>query len=154
MKKPKKITIILGSKSDQEKLKDGFSLLKVLDIPYDYHIISAHRTPEKLRRLCKRIEKKGVEVVIACAGLSAVLPSFVASYVDIPVIGVPLRGKEFEGLDSLLSIIQVPKGLGVVSSGFDVRGFINAIIFSLEILSLKDFTYKKKLQQLKNKFRK
>jgi len=149
-----KITVILGSKSDIGKLKDGFSILDELGIPYERYIISAHRNPDKLRRLCQKIKKDGTEVVIAAAGLAAALPGFVASYVDIPVIGVPLTGGELDGLSSLLSIVQSPKGLGLVSSGFDKRGFINAIIFSLEIMAIKDKSYQKKIDKLKNKFRK
>jgi len=149
-----RITIILGSKSDTEKLKDGFALLDELGVLYKRYIISAHRNPDKLRRLCQRMKRDGTEVVIAAAGLAAALPGFVASYMNIPVIGVPLTGGEFDGLDSLLSIVQSPRGLGLVSSGFDKRGFINAIIFSLEILALKDKNYHKKLIKLKNKFRK
>ncbi len=150
----KKIVIILGSSSDRDKLKDGFSILEELKIPYDFYIISAHRNPDKLRRLCKKMEKNGTEAVIACAGLAAALGGFIASYVDIPVIGVPLKASDFNGLDSLLSIIQIPRGLGILSSGFDVRGFINALIFALEIVALGDKTYKRKLKQLKGKFKK
>ncbi|OPX30558.1 MAG: hypothetical protein B1H08_01325 [Candidatus Omnitrophica bacterium 4484_171] len=149
-----KITIILGSKSDIEKLKDGFAVLDELGILYECHVVSAHRNPDKLRRLCQKMKRDGTKVVIAAAGLAAALPGFVASYMDIPVIGVPLTGGEFDGLDSLLSIVQSPRGLGLVSSGFDKRGFINAVIFSLEILALRNKNYHKKLIKLKNKFRK
>ena len=150
----KDIAIILGSKSDVERLKEGFALLDELRIPYRLEIISAHRNPDKLRNLCKALEKDDIKVVIACAGLAAALPGFIASYVNIPVIGVPLDGGMFDGLDSLLSIVQVPKGLGLVSSGIGKRGFVNALITSLEILSLSDESYCSKLDQLKNKFKK
>jgi len=149
-----KITVILGSKSDIGKLKDGFVILDELGVSYERHIISAHRNPDKLRRLCQKMKRNGTKVVIAAAGLSAALPGFVASYMDIPVIGVPLAGGEFDGLDSLLSIVQSPRGLGLASSGFDKRGFINAVIFSLEILALGNKNYRRKLVKLKNKFRK
>ena len=149
-----KITIILGSDSDIEKLRDGFSILDELGVLYKSYTISAHRNPEKLRRLCSKMKEDGTEVVIAAAGLSAALPGFVASYMDIPVIGVPLTGGEFGGWESLLSIVQSPRGIGLVSSGFDKRGFINAIIFSFEILAIKDRSYREKLVKLKDRFRK
>ena len=149
-----KIAIILGSKSDVARLKDGLRLLDQLHIDYRLDIISAHRNPEKLRTLCKSLEKKNVKVVIACAGLSAALPGFIASFVNIPVIGVPLEGGMLDGLDSLLSIVQVPKGLGLVSSGIGKRGFLNALIFSLEILSVNDKRFSSKLALLKGKLKK
>ncbi len=148
-----KITIILGSSSDIGKLKDGFALLDKMKIKYKLEVISAHRNPDKLRELCKKMEKQGTKVVIACAGLACALPGFVASYVDIPVIGVPIEGGMLDGLDSLLSIVQVPKGLGLVSSGTGNRGLINAIIFALEIISLSDESVRLKLLKLKKKFK-
>ncbi len=149
-----KIAVILGSKSDLAKLKDGFDLLKEFKIPYALDVISAHRNPEKLRKLCQGMEKKGVETIIAAAGMAAALPGFVASYVNIPVIGVALKGGLLDGLDALFSIVSAPKGIGLVSSGVGKAGFINAIIVTLEILSLKDKLYSSKLKELKAKFNK
>jgi 5-(carboxyamino)imidazole ribonucleotide mutase len=148
-----RIAIVLGSKSDVEKLKDGLSLLKSLKLPYSLDIISAHRNPEKLRKHCQGLEKKGIEVVIAAAGLAAALPGFVASYVNIPVIGVALKGGLLDGLDALFSMVSCPKGIGLVSSGVGKSAFINAIIFSLEILGLKDKKYILQLKKLKAKFK-
>lgn len=149
-----RIAIVLGSKSDLECLKDGFRLLKDFDIPYSLEIISAHRVPDKLRRFCKKIEAKGVKVIIACAGLSAALPGFIASYVNIPVIGVPLDSGNLKGIESLLSITEVPKGIGLVSTGIGQKGFINAIIFSLKILSLPFGDYAVMLKALEAEFKK
>ena len=149
----KKIAIILGSKSDLERLKEGFEILKDLGIAYRLEIISAHRNPEKLRSLCKKIEKEGIEAVIACAGMAAALPGFIASYVNIPVIGVALEGGLLDGVDALLSMVSTPKGLGLASSGVGKSAFINAIILCLEILSLKDKAHKAKLRVLKAKFK-
>lgn len=148
-----RIAIVLGSKSDLPSLKDGFQLLDELGIGYRLEIISAHRNPEKLRKFCIDIGKKDYEVVIACAGLAAALPGFVASYVDIPVIGVALKGGVLDGLDSIFSIISTPKGLGLMCSGIGKAGFINAIISSLEIIALKDKKIAPKLKTLKNKFK-
>jgi 5-(carboxyamino)imidazole ribonucleotide mutase len=150
----KKIMIILGSKTDLENLEEEIKILKELGVDYHLEIISAHRNPEKLRRLCREIEKnKKVEVIIACAGKAAALPGFVASYVNIPVIGVALKGGLLDGLDALFSIVSIPKGLGLVCSGIGRSAFINALIFSLQILSLKDKTYFSKLEILKKKFK-
>ncbi|MBU1122386.1 MAG: AIR carboxylase family protein [Candidatus Omnitrophica bacterium] len=148
-----KIVVILGSKNDKERLKDGFDILKQLKLDYKLEVISAHRQPEELRKFCLDIAEGGAQVVIACAGMAAALPGFVAAYVDIPVIGVALEGGLVGGLDALFSIVSTPKGIGLVSSGVGKSAFINAIIFSLEILSLKDKEYKDKLKELKNKFK-
>lgn len=148
-----KIAVILGSKSDVVKLEAGFALFKELKIPYKFEIISAHRNPDKLRDFCKKMETEGVEVVIAAAGMAAALPGFIASYVNIPVIGVALAGGLLDGLDALFSMVSTPKGLGLAATGVGKSAFINAIIFSLEILSLKDKEYLAKLEVLKAKFK-
>lgn len=151
MSRPK-IGIIVGSKSDLPKLEELLSLLKDLEISYSLDIISAHREPHRLRRRCKEWKDKR-EVIIAAAGLSAALPGFIASYVDIPVIGVPLEGGMLDGLDSLLSIVQVPKGIGLVSTGVGKKGLVNALIFAVKILALKDKEYQNKLKVLKRRFK-
>lgn len=148
-----KFAIILGSKSDLSKLKDGFDLLKELKIAYRLEIVSAHRNPERLRKLCGELEKKGFKAIIACAGMAAALPGFIASYVNIPVIGVALKGGLLDGLDALFSMVSTPKGLGIASTGVGKSAFINAIIFSLEILSQSEKVYSSKLKKLKNKFK-
>ncbi len=148
-----KIAVFLGSKSDLDSLKETFKIIDEVKIPYKLYTISAHRNPEKLRRTIQELKRKKVEVVIACAGLAAALPGFLASYLDIPVIGVPMPGGLMDGLDSLLSIVQVPKGIGLVSSGFGKRGLINAFIFALQILSLKDRGMRKKLLTLQRRFK-
>lgn len=145
--------VVLGSKSDLTELKVGFDLLDEFNIPYELTIISAHRNPDKLRRYCKKIEKENTGVVIACAGLAAALPGFMASYLDIPVIGVGLKGGLVDGLDSLFSIVSSPKGLGLVLAGLGKSAFINAVIFALGILGLSNKESLAKLQQVKKKFR-
>lgn len=147
------IAVILGSKNDIEKLSTGIKLLDDLKIQYRLDVISAHRHPEKLRKFCLEIEKKGTKAIIACAGMAAALPGFAASYVNIPVIGVALEGGIMGGLDALFSIVSSPRGLGIVSSGIGRNAFINAIIFSLEILSLKDKKYLAKVKKAKQMFR-
>ncbi len=152
-KMKEKIAIILGSKSDIEKLKQGMDILKELDITHRLEVISAHRNPEKLRKFCQEMEGQGIEVVIGCAGMAAALPGFIASYVNIPVLGVALEGGLLGGVDALFSMVSTPKGLGIASTGVGKNAFINAIILALEILSLKDKEYASKLEVLKKKFK-
>jgi len=152
-KMKEKIAIILGSKSDLEKLKQGMDILKELDIAHRLEVISAHRNPEKLRKVCQEMEGQGIEVAIGCAGMAAALPGFIASYVNIPVLGVALEGGLLGGVDALFSMVSVPKGLGIASTGVGKSAFINAIILALEILSLKDKEYALKLKALKKKFK-
>ena len=149
-----KIAIILGSKSDFEKLKQGMDILKELDIAHRLEVISAHRNPEKLRKFCQEMEREGIEVVIGCAGMAAALPGFIASYVNIPVLGVALEGGLLGGVDALFSMVSTPKGVGIASTGVGKSAFINAIILALEILSLKDKTFVSKVKAIKNKFKK
>ncbi|MFH1875347.1 MAG: AIR carboxylase family protein [Candidatus Omnitrophota bacterium] len=149
----KKIAVILGSKSDQEELKTGFDLLREFKIPYRFEIISAHRNPEKLTLVCKEMQKQGVSVVIACAGMAAALPGFIASLVHIPVIGVAMKGGLLDGMDAVLSMVSIPRGLGVVCSGVGKNAFVNAIITAFEILALSDKYYAGKLKRLKAKFK-
>ncbi|MDD3296196.1 MAG: 5-(carboxyamino)imidazole ribonucleotide mutase [Candidatus Omnitrophica bacterium] len=148
-----KIAIVLGSKNDMPKLKEGIDLLDDLKIAYCLEIISAHRNPEKLRRFCLSLKRRGIETIIAAAGMAAALPGFIASYTDIPVIGVALEGGLLGGIDALFSITSTPKGLGLVASGVGKSAFINAVIFSLEILALGDKKYAVKLRALKKKFK-
>ena len=148
-----KIAIVLGSQSDVERLKEGFNAIDTVKVGYKLEVISAHRHPEKLRAFCQSIEKQGIEVVIACAGMAAALPGFIASYVNVPVIGVALQGGLLDGTDALFSMVSTPKGLGLVCSGVGKAAFINALITALSILALKDKTYAQKLKQLKASYR-
>ncbi len=150
----KEIVIILGSVRDKEYLREEFKLLEDFRIPYEEKRISAHRDPEKLRKICMQIKRGRTEVVIAVCGLSCALPGFVASYVDIPVIGVPLDTGVLKGVESLLSIVEVPRGIGLVSTGLGKKGFINAVIFALKILSLKNKKHKKLLEEFEKMFKK
>lgn len=153
MKGEEKIAVVLGSKSDVSKLQSGLDLFEELKLPYELKIISAHRNPEELRQFCKSVKGRKIQVVIACAGMAAALPGFIASYVSIPVIGVALDGGLLGGLDALFSMVSSPKGIGLASTGVGKSAFINAIILSLAILTLKDESYALKLDKLKNKFK-
>ena len=146
-----KIAVILGSQSDKLQVEDGLKLLGQLGISYDLKILSAHRDPDRLRQHVKSFQKKGIKLVIACAGLSAALPGVVSSYVDIPVIGVPLYSKAFKGVDSLLSVLQMPKGVPVATVTVGSSGMINAAILAARILSLNNKEVKSKLMVYKRR---
>ncbi len=134
----KKISVILGSKSDLSQVESGLSLLKEFGIGYDLQVISAHRNPDKLKKYIKSLSRKKIKLVIACAGLSAALPGVVSSHTNLPVIGVPLYSKYFKGMDSLLSILQMPKGIPVATVTVGSAGMQNAVILAARILALND----------------
>ncbi|MDD4294829.1 MAG: 5-(carboxyamino)imidazole ribonucleotide mutase [Candidatus Omnitrophica bacterium] len=150
---PKKIAVITGSKSDLPLVQEALEVYNKLDIDYSIDVISAHRHPDKLRQWCVDLGMKDTGVVIACAGMAAALPGFVASYVDIPVIGVALKGGVADGMDALLSIISTPKGMGLVCSGVGKSAMINAMITALEILALSDKDVKGKVSDIKQIYR-
>jgi len=143
----------MGSKSDHEFIDEGLKLLEKIAVPVKLEVISAHRNPEKLRKACMGLGKEGVEVVIACAGMAAALPGFVASYIDIPVLGVAMKGGMLDGLDAVMSMVSIPRGVAVGCTGVAKSGFINACIMALQILALKDKDYAKKLVEFKGFFK-
>ncbi|MBN2121042.1 MAG: 5-(carboxyamino)imidazole ribonucleotide mutase [Candidatus Omnitrophica bacterium] len=151
----KKISVILGSKSDLPQVEGGFMLLDDFKIGYELKILSAHRNTAELKRYVKGLERRGIRVVIACAGLSAALPGVVSSYISIPVIGVPLYSKAFKGIDSLLSILQMPKGIPVAAVTVGSSGMINAVLLAATILALSDRKLKARIKRyrgvIKNK---
>lgn len=148
-----KVAIFFGSKSDTEKMRGAANCLKEFGIEFEAHILSAHRVPEKLEEVLVEMEKKGVEVIIAGAGLAAHLPGVIASKTILPVIGVPLNGA-IGGLDSLYSIVQMPKSIPVATVGID--NSYNAGMLAVQILSIKYEDIKNKLssfrKEMKNKF--
>lgn len=141
-----KVLIILGSKSDIETIKGCGELLDKFQIPYKQEVSSAHRQPEKTRKIVKEAEEKGAEVIIAAAGMAAHLPGVVASLTTLPVIGVPLPGSSLSGVDSLYSIVQMPAGIPVACMAIGSHGARNAAILAAEILALKDDSLKAKLR--------
>jgi phosphoribosylaminoimidazole carboxylase PurE protein len=144
-----KILVIMGSKSDQLTMSKGMEILKKFEIPYQMEICSAHRNPEKTKSLTKSAEKKGIRVIIAGAGMAAHLPGVIASYTNLPVIGVPLNASSLLGMDSLLSIVQMPSGVPVATMAIGEAGAKNAAILAIQILSLSDKKLKKKLEKFK-----
>ena len=129
-----KVAIFFGSKSDTEVMRGAANCLKEFGVEYKAFILSAHRVPEKLEETLKEIEKEGYEVIIAGAGLAAHLPGVIASQTILPVIGVPVKAA-IEGLDALLSIVQMPKSIPVATVG--INNSYNAGMLAVQMLSLK-----------------
>lgn len=129
-----KVAIIFASKSDTDKMKGAANCLKEFGIEYSAHVLSAHRVPEKLEETLEKLEKDGYEVIIAGAGLAAHLPGVIASKTVLPVIGVPIEAA-FNGMDALLSIVQMPKSIPVATVG--VNNSYNAGMLAVQMLSLK-----------------
>ena len=144
-KKNHKVAIVMGSQSDYSTMKYTVNVLKMLKIKYETKIVSAHRTPNRMYEFAKKAEKNNISVIIAGAGGSAHLPGMIASLTRIPVIGVPIESKKLKGLDSLLSIAQMPKGIPVGTVAIGVDGAINAALLSASILSVSDTKVKKSL---------
>ena len=133
----KKIAIIMGSQSDWETMKFAANILDEFEQNYDTLIISAHRTPERLYSFAKDAEKN-YSIIIAGAGGSAHLPGMVASITTLPVLGVPIESNLLNGVDSLLSIVQMPKGIPVGTLAIGTSGSINAALLAISILSIND----------------
>ena len=140
-----KVSIIMGSQSDFKTMKFAVRMLQTLKIKYEKKIISAHRTPIRMFEYAYAAEKKNISVIIAGAGGSAHLPGMVAALTHIPVIGVPVESKKLRGLDSLLSIVQMPKGIPVATVAIGEDGAINSALLAASILSTKDKKIKKNL---------
>ena len=150
-KKSKKVSIIMGSQSDFKTMKFCEKILKILKINFETKIVSAHRTPNRMFEYAKKAEKNHVSVIIAGAGGSAHLPGMVAAITSIPVIGVPIESKKLKGLDSLLSIVQMPKGIPVGTVAIGKDGAINAALLSASIIALNDNQVKSKLNLWRKK---
>ena len=129
------VGVVMGSKSDAEAMQPALDMLEKLGIEYDVSVISAHRTPEKTREYGLNARRRGLEVIIAGAGMAAHLPGVLASYTTLPVIGVPLPGGELKGVDALLSMIQMPVGVPVACVA--VGGAKNAALLAAQVLGLK-----------------
>ena len=137
------VGIIMGSDSDLPVMQDAANQLEELSIPYEITIVSAHRTPERMYEYAKNAAENGLQVIIAGAGGSAHLPGMTASLTPLPVIGVPIKTKTMEGLDSLLSIVQMPPGIPVATVA--VNGAKNAGLLAAKIIGVSDKTVQSKL---------
>ena len=143
------VGIIMGSQSDWKVMKEAKDQLDELSIPNEQLIISAHRTPNRILDYAKKSLKNGVKVIIAGAGGAAHLPGMMASHTQIPVIGVPIESTSLNGIDSLLSIVQMPKGIPVATVSIGKTGAKNAAILAAEILSLQNKQIRNKLTSWK-----
>ena len=134
-KQSPKIGIIMGSESDLKVMRNAALIMEELSIPFEIKVVSAHRTPERMFEYAKSSQSRGIEVIIAGAGGAAHLPGMIASMTQLPVIGVPVKLKELDGLDSLLSIVQMPGGVPVATVG--INNAKNAGLLAARILGIK-----------------
>ena len=146
-----KVAIVMGSQSDNSTMKFCENVLKVLKIKYETNIISAHRTPDRMYKFAKNAEKNNISVIIAGAGGSAHLPGMIAALTSLPVIGVPMESKKLKGLDSLLSIVQMPKGIPVGTVAIGKNGAINAGLLAASIISIGNKKIRKNLNIWRSK---
>ena len=146
-KKINKVSIVMGSQSDFKTMKLCQKVLKILKIKFETKIVSAHRTPNRMYEFAKNAEKNNVSVIIAGAGGSAHLPGMIAALTSLPVLGVPIESRKLKGLDSLLSIAQMPKGIPVGTVAIGNDGAINAALLAASIIALNDKKIKKNLDR-------
>ncbi len=131
------VGIVIGSKTDEPLIQPSLDMLQQLNIEYEFSVLSAHRSPDKVREYGSKAKERGIEVIIAAAGAAAHLPGALASWTTLPVIGVPLPTSELKGVDSLYSIVQMPAGIPVACVGIGTSGAKNAALLAAQILSVK-----------------
>lgn len=132
------VAVVMGSRSDWETMKETIEALKTFDISYHAEVISAHRTPERLFEFSRSAHQDGYKVIIAGAGGAAHLPGMIAAMTPLPVLGVPVQSKALSGLDSLLSIVQMPKGVAVGTLAIGTAGAFNAGLLAVQMLATSD----------------
>ena len=145
MNKNLKVAIVMGSQSDFKVMKLSEKILKKIGIRFETKIISAHRTPERMYKFAQNASKNDIGVIIAGAGGSAHLPGMISALTSIPVLGVPIESKKLKGLDSLLSIAQMPKGIPVGTLAIGEDGAVNAALLAAAIIATSDKAVRKKL---------
>jgi 5-(carboxyamino)imidazole ribonucleotide mutase len=145
------VAIIMGSDSDWPIMKHAAGVLDDFDISYEAQVVSAHRTPDLMFKFAEDAEKKGFQVIIAGAGGAAHLPGMVASKTTLPVLGVPVPSKHLEGHDSLLSIVQMPKGIPVATFAIGEPGSYNAGLFAISLIAVNDEEVNQKLKDFRKK---
>ena len=144
-----KVGVIMGSTSDWEVMAAAVDMLAALDIPYEKRVVSAHRTPQLMYEYAATARERGIDVIIAGAGGAAHLPGMVAAMTSLPVIGVPVKSRTLNGLDSLLSIVQMPAGVPVATVA--INGAKNAALIAASILSLQDKALSERLDAFRRK---
>ena len=146
-----RVSIIMGSTSDLSVMKKAAEFLDEMEIPFEIHALSAHRTPAEVEKFAKKAKENGIQVIIAAAGMAAHLPGVIASMTSLPVIGVPIKAS-LDGLDALLAIVQMPPGIPVATVGID--GALNAGILAAQIIATADENLQKKLVDYKENLKK
>ncbi|MEB8094001.1 5-(carboxyamino)imidazole ribonucleotide mutase [Staphylococcus caprae] len=141
-----RVAVIMGSSSDWEIMKESCKMLEEFEIPYDKKVVSAHRTPQLMFEFASEARQNGYDIIIAGAGGAAHLPGMVASMTTLPVIGVPIESKSLKGLDSLLSIVQMPGGIPVATTAIGKSGAKNAGILAARMLGINNSTVQKNLE--------
>jgi 5-(carboxyamino)imidazole ribonucleotide mutase len=145
-----KVALVMGSKSDEQVMTAAGEVLRNFGIESEMLVLSAHRQPDSVASFARNAEKNGYKIIIAGAGKAAALPGAIASYTRLPVIGVPLKTDDLGGLDSLLSIVQMPKGIPVACVA--INGAVNAALLAVEILSLSDPELNNRLIEYRSSF--
>jgi 5-(carboxyamino)imidazole ribonucleotide mutase len=140
-----KISLVMGSISDWQTMQEAAKILEAFEVKYDKQVISAHRMPQEMTDFAQQAIKNGVEVIIAGAGGAAHLPGMLAANTILPVIGVPVKSKALNGMDSLLSIVQMPAGIPVATTAIGEAGAKNAALLALQILAVNDVSLQQKL---------
>lgn len=140
----KKVAVVMGSDSDLPVVRKAVETLRAFDVPCEVHIYSAHRTPDEVRKFSEAARENGFGVIIAAAGMAAHLAGVIAAGTTLPVIGIPLKSKQLDGIDALLSTVQMPSGVPVASVAID--GAVNAALLSVEILAVTEETLAQKLE--------
>lgn len=144
----KKVAVIMGSSSDLSVVEKCINTLKDYDVPVEVHVYSAHRTPEKVHEFCSTARENGFGVIIAAAGKAAHLAGVCASWTTLPVIGIPVKASEFDGMDALLATVQMPSGIPVATVA--VNGSSNAALLAVQILAVEDIALADKLQSARS----
>jgi 5-(carboxyamino)imidazole ribonucleotide mutase len=148
------VGVIMGSTSDWETMKEACRVLEVLDIPFEKKVVSAHRTPDYMFEYAQTAKRRGIEVIIAGAGGAAHLPGMVAAKTELPVIGVPIQSSSLNGLDSLLSIVQMPGGVPVATVAIGKAGAVNAGLLAAQILGIKYPEYQERFMERREEVKK
>lgn len=148
-----KIGVIMGSKSDWETMKHACDILDELDVPYEKKVVSAHRTPDFMFEYAEQARERGLHVIVAGAGGAAHLPGMVAAKTVLPVIGVPVQSKALNGMDSLLSIVQMPGGVPVATVSIGKAGAVNAGLLAAQILGIHDNELMDRIEARRKKMR-
>ena len=145
------VSVVMGSDSDLDVMKEAARVLSEFGIPSEVQVLSAHRSPERVRRFCLDLSKRGIQVVIAGAGGAAHLAGVIAAHTIVPVIGVPVNSSALNGLDSLLSTVQMPAGIPVATVAIGKAGSVNAGVLAAEILAVHSKALQAKLKKYKQK---